>query len=68
MATDEPRTHEVKPLRAQILATLWSTVFHLKRNGRVIVFNHLRARIVWIGIMDVRATEEELVDLLPEKQ
>lgn len=49
--------------RAQVLHTLWQAVLNLRRNGNVIVFNHIKARIVWIGIMDVRATEEELKDL-----
>jgi hypothetical protein len=54
--------------RAQLLADLWELVKKLRRNGNVIIFNHFRAHIVWVGIMDVKVTEEELVDFLDKQE
>lgn len=59
--------HQQTFSRSSLLSDLWTLVKHLRRNGNVIIFNHFKAHIVWIGIMDAKATEEELLDFLDKR-
>lgn len=68
MASTEPHGNEVAFSRPRVLSELWRLVLKLRRNGNVIIFNHFKAHIVWVGIMDVKVTEEELVDFLDQQE
>lgn len=51
------------PTRAKLLSDLWCAILAMRRNSDIIIFSHFKTRITWIGIVDTRATETELIDL-----